>query len=234
MLSIHYLCATLEIPYTESLYSEILCKPTQDARRQTTYPLGKHSNPTRFRGSKVQLYSPTVSPDYPFVARVEGTENNGESVWLSWTDFVGKRTGPYMMRPEDKIIIIGLKDSERAERKPEVAPVRRPATQHKTELRTDGSYLKTLCKLLKREGIGFKPDLRVIDDSVTVELVFGKYYVEFANGLFELGSQARGVLNTFRPTIEGIGTLIKRIEKIETNFNVVSIVKNGRGRRYRD
>lgn len=259
MFAIHYLCASLGMPYDIQIENNIFI-PTisvsvksvpakqenpeeqkQEIKQKPEFPLGQHENSRRFAGTKVQLNSPSISPDYKFIAKVEYTENGGKDVYLSWHDFMNRKIGPYKMRNEDSFVIVGLKDNDAGATAvygrtsypmqyatQEIQVTLPKATTQITEKHTTQStheYLKTLCRHLRREGIGFKPALKDVTNESTIGLIFDRYYVEFSDKHYELGSAKSGIIGKYKPS--NLASLISKIAKIETNFNVESIVKNG-------
>ena len=180
--------------------------------------LAEHADARRFRGTKVWLVSPTVSPDYPIVASIDHTEDNGKTVFVSWCNYSGKKEGPYRLRNDDTVKVIGIKDAEVLRVAPAPASIIREI-QYIANIRDESAKRERsesaevrLSNFLKKNNISNK----VIDDRVY--MIAGKYYVECSDK-FELSGVNKGVFAIFKRDKDGVKKLIKRIKTIENNFD---------------
>ena len=170
------------------------------------------SNPVRFKGTRILLHSPSISPDYPFPATVIDCDT------VYWLNSEGIRSKPYRLRQDDKIKITNLCDSEAD--KHSTIEVRAQRTQTDTQSAHNiPKPLETLAKYLKSEGIAH----RISGDRLV--FLFGKYYVEYDNSRYELYSERRGMLTGFPATERGLVALIGRIVRMEENFDSEKLLK---------
>ena len=194
--------------------------------------LAPHTDPRRFKGTKVYFHSPKISPDYDFVAAIDHTEDNGNTVYVTWLDMNGKKFGPHRLEEDESINIINVKDAEALNIKPTPVGLIKPAnagfiretatnTRHDIEhavLRKTDNPLAKLASFLKKQGISNK----LLTDRISI--VLGRYYIEYDNG-FELCSEKRGVLVRFNETRDSVIRLVKRIQKIENDMDYETVLK---------
>ena len=188
-----------------------------DQAKSPAMILEAHSDQSRFKGTKVYLESPTVSPDYKIVARIDHTENGGNEIYLTWTDVNGVKSGLYRLKPEDRISIIGIKDAHSLNVKPTAPEVIKAIKIDRSTVKEISTEKKpTLLKIvsiLRNEGIEHH--------SVGSTIVFGakKYYIEYVEGLFEIGNFKRGILRTFKDNSDGVRLLIKKVKNIDSSID---------------
>lgn len=227
---IHYLCAIVGLSYDQnkplSINVDEIKQQAKIERQRVEFPFGKHSNPIRFKGTKVELFAPSITVDYAFPAMVSKTDDNGATVWLSWMNYAGKKIGPYKMHEDDDIKVISLNDNERRVNLDTVQISR--GTVHTRQIKhSDESThishitpLDRLSKYLRRAGISHV----LKNDRIT--FLYEYYYIEFDESVskFELSSERSGVLVVVPNNKLGIEALVKRIEKIERNFNAEKLL----------
>ena len=258
MIALHYLFSAVGKPFSSAL-EEIFVRNCVTKRRSLPaapdiskniekipyieYPFGLDPNATgkslRFKGTKVTLYSLLVSPNYPVTAVVESTEDDGSTVFLSWVDLMGLKTTRHRLRPDERIVVIGIKDNgviKRAEQSMIDVNLTAPAIirKHfsneervKREKKELGSNsIKTLARRLRHHNITFMPEnIDSITDKISV--IYGQYYIEDSDQ-FEFGSVKRGVFFRAPHNEKGIALLISKINHTDREFNVEALVKNGR------
>lgn len=178
--------------------------------------LEAHSDQSRFKGTKVYLESDEVSPDYKIVARIDHTENGGKEIYLTWTDINGVKSGLYLLKPEDRISIIGIKDAHSLNVRPTATEAIKAIKSIKIEreaVREKKPPLEKIVSALRNEGIEHY--------SVGNTIVFGakKYYIEHVEGLFEIGNFRRGILCKFKDNSDGVKQLIKKVKKIDSSID---------------
>ena len=173
--------------------------------------LGEHEEPRRFRGTKVYVRSDSISPDYPIDATIHHTERGGLDVCVTWSDLYGRIHGPYLLKPEDKIEIISVRDAKSLAVRPTPEPVVKQIQEART--RPNKSSTEKLVSFLRKNDIGCK----VTGDRISV--IMGMYYIDSVDDQFELGSVKRGVVASFPQSKEGASRLLKKILKIENSIN---------------
>jgi len=171
--------------------------------------LGEHSDSRRFKGTKVYVRSNTISPDYPIDATIHHTENNGLNIWITWADINGKFHGPYLLQPEDRIEVINLRDAKALS----VIPTPVEVVKKIQDVRDRRLPSDKLVSFLRKNDVGCK----MIGDRISI--IMGRYYIDCVGDKFELGDERRGVISSYPQSKEGAQKLLKKIEKIENNFD---------------
>jgi hypothetical protein len=194
---------------------------TPETKQTSIRILEEHTDQSRFKGTKVYLESPSVSPDYKIVAKIDHTENGGSDIYLTWTDINGVKSGIYKLKPEDKVSIIGVKDAHSLNVKPSPPNVVRAIqlANHEKEDRPDSRSekkppIQRIADLLRTEGIEHS-------QVSAKRIVFGakKYYIEYVGGEFEIGHYRRGVISTFRSNSSEVKRLIRKVRKIDESID---------------
>lgn len=190
--------------------------------KPSTLALGEHSEPRRFRGTKVYLKSNRVSPDYPIDATIHHTDRGGLDVWVTWLDVNGKEYGPYQLQPGDSIEVISIRDAKALSVTPTPPAVVRSiqeAREQRPQERKSKNQLERLANFLKKNAIGHK----IQGDKIST--VLGNCYIDFIDGKFELVDIHRGVVGSFDDSREGVSKLAKKIVKLESKIDYEKLLE---------
>ena len=231
-----YLLACLELQklpertvFVETSELENRQDTLENRRERQGYRFTQHTDPKRFKGTRVYLASQKISPDYAFVAYIDHIDNNGDDIYVTWLDLHGKKYGPHLLEPEETISLINMKDAE-ALKIPATPPefIREViSVRHRTRERVKPENIKPdtynpiekLSGFLKKQGIGN----RLQGDRIFV--IMGRYYIDFASGAFEMGDVKRGIMARFKESKEGVKKLVQRIQKIENELDYEKILE---------
>lgn len=174
-----------------------------------------HEKQKRFKGTKIYLKSPTVSPDYEIIASVDHTENNGKDVFVTWMDAMGVVSPRYKLKPDDEIRLISIKDAEQIGIKPSDNIVINTIQRERKRARKIN--INTILHMLKRSGI----DAFIEDDRIL--FCDNAYYVTCDDEEIDLGSTRRGLIYRYKSEDNGMAHLRIRAKKLCNKFNYESI-----------